>query len=155
MRQREEEMARTGRAGELMDPSIEDIGERLIRAPPSQTDSFPPGAMRIQEIDPNMVSRLLWFPPYEQWTETNLFGFQLAAQLAASSDSSNFNPTPYEVNSPEYNMAMIKLLLTLKEQGHNVREIETNQVSGNQNPAFWWRCLEWHFRKRIINISRK
>ncbi|TRY74796.1 hypothetical protein TCAL_07118 [Tigriopus californicus] len=105
MRQREEEMARTGRGEELMDPPIEDIGERLIRAPQSQTDSFPPGAMRVQDIDPST----------------------LAAQLATSSDMTKFNPTPYEVGSPEYNMAMINLLLSLKEQGHNVREVETNQ----------------------------
>ena len=43
-------------------------------------------------------------------------------------DPETFNPTGFEENSPEWNIAMINLLLNMKAKGHKINEIETNKV---------------------------
>ncbi len=43
-------------------------------------------------------------------------------------DPATFNPTPFEENTPEWNMAMINLLLQMKAKGHKVNEIQINKV---------------------------
>ena len=42
-----------------------------------------------------------------------------------------FDPSRFVENSPEWNMAMIKYLIDMKNHGHKIKEIETTKVSGN------------------------
>jgi len=40
-----------------------------------------------------------------------------------------FDPTRFAENTPEWNMAMIKYLIDMKNHGHKIKEIETTKVS--------------------------
>ena len=42
-----------------------------------------------------------------------------------------FDPSRFAENTPEWNMAMIKYLIDMKNHGHKIKEIETTKVSSN------------------------
>lgn len=55
---------------------------------------------------------------------------QIEAGLASGAiDPDNFNPTPYEKDTPEYNLAMINFLLKMGDRGHDINTLEIDKVS--------------------------
>ena len=44
-------------------------------------------------------------------------------------DPATFNPTPFAEGTPEWNMAMINIMLKMKERGHKVNEQATDKVN--------------------------
>lgn len=55
--------------------------------------------------------------------------FQIERGFASGQlDPDTFNPTPFEKGTPEYQMAMINLLLRMGERGHDINSMKIEKV---------------------------
>ena len=59
----------------------------------------------------------------------NFYFLKVVEKLSSDLYGSTFNPTQFEVNSPEWNLAMINFLIKMKEQGYDVNTIKANKVA--------------------------